>query len=100
MAKKQEKTAFMDLKFFLGLIFSIYGIILLIAGIYYVFNPILGIDSNINIFWGLLMLVVGVVSYLKSDKPRSWNKAFAISGIENIEKRLKTTLEEATEELD
>jgi uncharacterized membrane protein HdeD (DUF308 family) len=100
MAKKQEKTSFMDLKFFLGLILSIYGVILMITGVYYVFNPISGIDSNIDIYWGLLMLALGVITYQKSSKPSDWNKAFAISGIENIEKRLKTTLEEAKEEFD
>jgi uncharacterized membrane protein HdeD (DUF308 family) len=98
MAKRQGKDAFMDLKFFLGLILSIYGATLLITGVYYVFNPISGIDSNIDVYWGLLMLLVGAISYHKSDKPSSWNRAFAISGIERIEKRLKTKLEEATEE--
>jgi uncharacterized membrane protein HdeD (DUF308 family) len=102
MAKKQSKrskTAFLDLKFFLGLIFSIYGILLSITGIYYVLNPISGIDSSIDIYWGLFMFIIGVINYYKSDKPSSWNKAFAVSGIEHIEKRLKTTIEEAKEEL-
>jgi uncharacterized membrane protein HdeD (DUF308 family) len=100
MTKRQGKTAFMDLKFFLGLMFLIYGAILLLTGIYYVFSPVSGVDSNIDVYWGLLMLVVGVINYQKSDKPSSWNKAFAISGIEHIEKRLKTTLEEAEKELE
>jgi uncharacterized membrane protein HdeD (DUF308 family) len=89
----------MDLKFFLGLIFSIYGLILLIAGIYYASNPISGADTNINIYWGIFMTAFGAASYYRSDKPKSWNKAFAISGIENIEKRLKGVVEEAEEEL-
>jgi uncharacterized membrane protein HdeD (DUF308 family) len=98
MSEKQKKNTFMDLKFFLGLIFSIYGSILLITGIYYMFNPLTGLDTNINIYWGLLMLSFGVVNYYRSNKPRSWNKAFAVSGIENIEKRLKGVVEEAEEE--
>lgn len=99
MAKKQSKTTFVDLKFFLGLIFAIYGVVLLITGAYYALNPVSGIDSNIDIYWGLFMFVVGVINYYKSNKPSSWNKAFAVSGIEHIEKRLKSTLEEVAEEL-
>ncbi len=93
MAKKQSKTM-VDLKFFLGLMFLIYGVILLVTGVYYVLNPVTGIESSIDIYWGLLMFVVGAISYYKSDKPSSWNKAFATSGIEHIEKRLKTIIEE------
>ena len=89
MTQKQSKTAFVDLKFFLGLIFSVYGAILLFTGAYYILNPISGISSNIDIYWGILMFVIGVISYYKSSKPSSWNKAFAISGIEHIEERLK-----------
>jgi uncharacterized membrane protein HdeD (DUF308 family) len=99
MEKRQRKDTFMDLKFFLGLIFSIYGVILTITGIYYTSNPVAGLDTNINIYWGLLMLVFGIVNYYRSTKPKSWNKAFAVSGIENIEKRLKGAVEEAEEEL-
>lgn len=101
MAKKESrraKAAFVDLKFFLGLIFSIYGIILSVTGAYYILNPISGIDSSIDIYWGLFMFAVGVISYYKSDKPSSWNKAFAISGIEHIERRLKIAIEETKEE--
>jgi uncharacterized membrane protein HdeD (DUF308 family) len=99
MRKRQEEDTFMDLKFFLGLIFSIYGSILIIAGIYYFSNPIAGLDTNINIYWGVFMLIFGVINYHRSNKPKSWNKAFAISGIEHIEKRLKYVVEEAEEEL-
>jgi hypothetical protein len=102
MAKKrlkQKKAAFVDLKFFLGLILSIYGVLISITGAYYVLNPISGIDSTVDVYWGLFMFAIGVITYLKSDKPSSWNKAFAISGIEHIEKRLKSTLEEAEKEL-
>lgn len=70
------------------------------TGAYYILNPFRGIDANIDVYWGLLMLVVGVFNYIKSDKPSSWNKAFAVSGIEHMEKRLKTTLEEVEKELE
>ena len=98
MPKKQSKTTFVDLKFFLGLLFIIYGILLVGTGIYYALNPVVGIDSNIDIYWGSFMLAIGAINYYKSDKPSNWNKAFAISGIERIEKRLKGILDEATEE--
>jgi hypothetical protein len=98
MTKKQSKTTFVDLKFFLGLMFSIYGTLLAGTGIYYALNPILGVDSSIDIYWGLLMSAIGIISYYKSNKPNNWNKAFAISGIEQIEKRMKETLKEAAEE--
>ena len=99
MPKKQSKTTFVDLKFFLGLLFIIYGILLAGTGFYYTLNPILDIDSSIDIYWGLLMLAIGAINYYKSEKPSNWNKAFAISGINQIEKRLKGILEEAAEEV-
>jgi hypothetical protein len=99
MPKKQSKTTFVDLKFFLGLLFIIYGILLVGTGIYYALNPVVGIDSNIDIYWGSFMLAIGAINYYKSDKPSNWNKAFAISGIERIEKRLKGIVDEAVEEV-
>jgi hypothetical protein len=98
MPKKQSKTTFVDLKFFLGLMFSIYGILLAGTGIYYALNPVLGVYSSIDIYWGLLMLAIGIITYYKSDKPSNWNKAFATSGIERIEKRMKEILDETVEE--
>lgn len=99
MPKKQSKTTFVDLKFFLGLLFIIYGILLASTGFFYTLNPISGVDSSIDVYWGLFMLAIGAINYYKSDKPSNWNKAFAISGINQIEKRLKGILEEAGEEV-
>jgi uncharacterized membrane protein HdeD (DUF308 family) len=99
MTKRRKEDTFMDLKFFLGLLFSIYGSILIITGIYYFSSPISGVDTSINVYWGAVMLAFGIFNYYRSTKPKSWNKAFAISGIENIEKRLKGVVEEAEEEL-
>jgi hypothetical protein len=95
MTSNQAKDSFMDLKFFLGLLLSVYGALLAITGVYYGFNPLPETDSRIDIYWGLLMLGVGAISYYKSDKPRSWNRGFAISGIERIEARLKRRIEDA-----
>jgi hypothetical protein len=99
MTNKQAKGSFMDLKFFLGLLLSIYGALLAITGVYYGFNPLPEVDSRIDIIWGLLMLAVGAISYYESDKPQSWNRGFAISGIERIEKRLKRRIEDAGDEI-
>ena len=99
MTKKQSKTTFVDLKFFLGLLFSIYGTLLAGTGIYYALDPILGVDPSIDIYWGLFMLAIGIITYFKSDKPSNWNRAFAVSGIERIEKRMKEIVEEAEEEI-
>lgn len=98
MPKNQSKTTFVDLKFFLGLLFLIYGSLLAATGIYYALNPVLSVDSSIDIYWGLFMSAIGLINYYKSDKPSNWNKAFAISGIERIEKRLKGALDEAAED--
>ena len=99
MTKKQSKTTFVDLKFFLGLLFSIYGTLLAGTGIYYALDPILGVDPSIDIYWGLFMLAIGIITYFKSDKPSNWNRAFAVSGIERIENRMKEIVEEAEEEI-
>lgn len=91
-------ATFVDLRFFIGLIFLIYGAILIATGVYFVLNPVSGIDPRVDIYWGLFMFAVGLISYYKSSKPAHGNKAFAISGIENTEKRLKIILEEIIEE--
>ena len=96
---KETKTGFLDLRFFLGLIFCIYGVLLSIIGTYYLLNPVLDIDSSIDLYWGLFMFIIGAINYHKSNKPNSWNKAFAVSGIEGIEKRLKYTIEQTRKEL-
>jgi hypothetical protein len=93
-----RESTFMDLKFFLGLIFLIYGIILIVTGVYFVLIPVSGVDPRVDIYWGLFMFAVGLISYYKSSKPAHWNKAFAIAGIENTEKRLKIIFEEIIEE--
>ena len=85
-----EKPVFVDLRFFLGLIFLIYGSILIFTGVYYSLNFRLETDPRIDIYWGVLMFAVGVVNYYVSDKPKNWNKAFAIADIEKIERRLKS----------
>ena len=92
MNQQQSKTDFIDLKFFLGLMFMTYGAILVVTGTYFLLNPLSSISSSIDIYWGLLMVATGSISYHKSSKPSSWNKAFSHPGIEHIEERLKVGL--------
>ena len=99
MIKTQSKTNFVDLKFFLGLLFLIYGTLLVATGIYYTLNPVLGLSQTIDLYWGLVMFGIGAVVYYKSDKPSSWNKAFAIAGIERIERRMKKMVEDVEREI-
>ena len=71
-----QKKGFMDIRFFLGLLLGIYGVILTIFGL---LRPELatfvkGIDFNLNLWWGLLFLVVGILFFIFSKKPSEWAK--------------------------
>ena len=82
---------FVDVRFFLGLLFIIYGAILVATSLYYSLYASMN-GLTVEAFWGALMLGVGVLAYVKSDKPRDWEKAFAGIGMEKMEKRLKAKL--------
>jgi uncharacterized membrane protein len=63
----------LDIKIPIGLMFTILGLLLIVYGLATMSNaamyePSLGI--NINIWWGLLMLVFGVFMLLISRKPK------------------------------
>lgn len=51
----------LDLRFPIGLLFSIFGVILTAQGIR---NPVKTVDININFWWGLVMLAFGIVMLL------------------------------------
>jgi len=58
---------------FIGLILLIYGIIILAAGIYELFNPSFGAGVQLHqlhssVWWGALLIIIGVV-YLRKFKP-------------------------------
>ena len=71
--KTQDKM--LDIWFFVGIILIIYGVILSLIGIYYIFNPytdvILG-NLNPNLWWGGIMIISGIIlqliSYLSRKK--------------------------------
>jgi len=53
--------------FWVGLVLTVYGIIITGTGVYYIFEPaaIAGkIGGNTNLWWGVIMLVAGVIFML------------------------------------
>lgn len=49
---------------FVGAILTIYGVVLLMAGIYYIFKPYTKValyNLNPSLWWGGLLLVIGVI---------------------------------------
>jgi len=69
--KTQDKM--LDIWFFVGIILIIYGVILSLIGIYYIFNPytdvILG-NLNPNLWWGGIMIISGIILQLISYHSR------------------------------
>jgi sulfite exporter TauE/SafE len=86
---KAEKNSFVDIKFFLGVLLIIYGLILFTNGLYYQFTNTLTLSANIDFLYGIFLSVLGAIFYRASSKPAEWTRAFGHSGIERIEKRLK-----------
>lgn len=63
-----EKTKKMiSIWFWVGLVLSVYGSIITMTGIYYIFEPAAlegKIGGNTNLWWGLVMLVSGFLFML------------------------------------
>ena len=72
---ENSENQMMDIWFFVGIILATFGVILVLAGIYYVFNPntelIFGY-LNPNLWWGVIMIFSGIIfqliSYFKRKK--------------------------------
>jgi len=66
----------LDLRFFIGLLLGIYGLILAIYGILAPGESSLadfgGFD--LNLWWGLVMLIIGLAFFIPSHKPKLWRK--------------------------
>ena len=74
MKEKQEKM--LDIWFFVALVLAIYGVILTVIGIYFSVNPYEKTalaHYNPNLWWGLIMLVFGVLFFFISHKARQSN---------------------------
>ena len=64
----------LNIWFFVSLILIAYGIILTLAGVYYAFRPYTGNDFghfNLNLWWGIIMLISGGFFQFISHKGRS-----------------------------
>jgi len=57
--------------YFVGIIVSLIGGILLLTGLYYLINPPLETkilsDLHPNIWWGSIMLIIGSIFYFKNN---------------------------------
>ena len=71
---EKHEGEMLDIWFFVSLILIAYGIVLTLAGIYYIFKPYTGNEFgylNLNLWWGPVMLIFGVLFQFISFKGRS-----------------------------
>ncbi|GGE25747.1 hypothetical protein GCM10011391_00160 [Pullulanibacillus camelliae] len=69
MDEKQERK-FFDLRRLIGLLLTIYGI--LIGGYGLFVNPqSASVSFNIDLWWGILLLVIGIIFLLLSLRPEN-----------------------------
>ncbi len=61
--------------FFVGILLTLYGIVIFISGIYWFINPINIVASYLHagIWWGILMTVSGLFFIIK-NKPKKQNQ--------------------------
>jgi hypothetical protein len=65
----------MDIRFFIGLLFIIYGLILAVYGLVSTASPgIEVIPCDLNKVWGGVLFVFGLAFFIPSKKPSQWNK--------------------------
>lgn len=72
---EEKKPTFLDLKIPLGCLLTFYGILLTIYGIFTdhnMYNKSLNID--VNLIWGIVMLIIGVILLIGAYKTRSKHK--------------------------
>ncbi len=62
--------------FFIGLVLLVYGLLIIAAGIYDLINPaklrVVLADLHAGVWWGALLVVLGVI-YVVKFKPRKSN---------------------------
>ena len=70
----KSEESMLDIWFFVGLLLSVYGVIITLAGVYYIFNPQTAFylhELNPSLWWGLIMLVSGLIFLITSIRRRS-----------------------------
>lgn len=59
-----QKNNMLSIWFWVGLVLTVYGAIICGTGVYYIFEPaaVAGkLGGNVNLWWGAVMLVAGVI---------------------------------------
>ena len=69
-----EKKGFMDIRYFIGLILIIYGALLTVYGLFTPQLAQISLGFNLNLWWGLIILLVGLAFLIPSKKPGQWTK--------------------------
>ncbi|WP_051330917.1 hypothetical protein [Aneurinibacillus terranovensis] len=71
---EKNKTKWFDLRFLVGILFTIYGVILIVYGA--VANPQSKIKQvgNLDLWWGIVTLVFGLTFWLISRRPQTAKK--------------------------
>ncbi len=70
---ENKKEVMLDIWFFVGLILIIYGLILTIIGVYFIFKPYektVLYEYNPDLWWGLIMVSAGIILYIISLRSR------------------------------
>lgn len=69
-----ESKGFMDIRFFIGLILIVYGVILSLYGLLKPGLASVSLNINLNLWWGLVILIIGLAFFIPSQKPSQWSK--------------------------
>jgi membrane-bound ClpP family serine protease len=69
-----ETKGFMDIRFFIGLILIIYGAVLIVYGLLQPGLAAISLNINLNFWWGLVILIIGLAFFIPSKKPSQWGK--------------------------
>ena len=72
-----DDKSMLQIWFFVGILFTVFGLIITATGINYIFNPqdqtVLH-ELNPNLWWGLVILITGILFLYPTIKERMNNK--------------------------
>lgn len=71
MATEPHKHRMLPVWFFIGIILILYGIMIMIQGLYDLHHPAGTVLERLHpaIWWGIIMMVVGLIFTLKNRRP-------------------------------